>query len=87
MVHTSVPCTVFLKIAINKVDRIKSDKKEQFPGLFVARENDRSMALGMMVFRLLCAGLLRMFILKSSVLFCVVVKWVFILFCTFLEVK
>lgn len=83
VVQTSVPFAVFLKIAINKVDRIKSDKKEQFPRLFGARQNDKSTAQGMMVFHLLCAGLLRMLRLESSALFCVVVKCVFILFCTF----
>lgn len=60
---------------------------EKFPGLFGARENDSGMAQGMMVFQLLCAGLLSVLGLKSSVLCCVVVTWVFILFCTFLKLN
>lgn len=58
---------------------------EMFPGLFGARENDSSMAQGMMVFQLLCPGLLGILRLKSSVLHRVFLKWVFILVCTFLK--
>lgn len=60
---------------------------EKFPGLFGEKENDSGMAHGMMVFHLLCAGLFRILRLKSSVLHCVDVKWVFILFCTFLKLN
>lgn len=60
---------------------------EKFPGLFGVRENGSGMAQGMMVFQLLCAGLLRILRLKSSVLCCVAVKGVFILFWPFFEVK
>lgn len=55
--------------------------------LFGARESDSVVAQGMMIFQLLCAGLLRILRLKSSVLRWVVAKWVFILFCAFFEVK